>query len=160
MKIKAVVPGTYDPITLGHIDVIMRAAKLFDEVVVGVATSENKRGSGTYFSLETRIKMVEESLTQVSVKVLPVTGLLVDFCAEQDVVVVVKGLRATTDFEYELAQADINSKLSHNLESVFIMAQPDLGYISSSAVREMANLGADISTFVPEPVVRAFSSEV
>lgn len=151
----AVIPGTYDPITLGHADVIARAQKLFDTVIVAVASSREKR---PLFSLEKRIELVKASVSP-EVQVFGLTGLLVDFCAEKRAQVVVKGLRATTDFEYELAQADINAKLYPELESVFIMAHPELGYISSSAVREMARLGADVAQFVT-PAVKTALAEV
>lgn len=156
---KAVVPGTYDPITLGHVDVITRATRLFDEVIVAVAASERK-GSGTFFTLAERVEMTKNSLAHLPTTVLPLQGLLVSFCSDLHADVVVKGLRATTDFEYELAQADINSKLAEDLESVFIMTRPNLGFISSSAIREMAALGADISAFVPKPVAKAFQKRI
>lgn len=151
----AVIPGTYDPITLGHVDVIARAQKLFDTVIVAVASSREKR---PLFSLKKRIELVKASVSP-DVQVFGLAGLLVDFCAEKRAQVVVKGLRATTDFEYELAQADINAKLNPNLESVFIMAHPELGYISSSSVREMARLGADVAQFVT-PAVKTALAEV
>ncbi|MEE0027935.1 MAG: pantetheine-phosphate adenylyltransferase [Atopobiaceae bacterium] len=152
-----VLPGTYDPVTLGHLDVIKRASRLFAHVTVGVAASRSKRGVGTTFSLGERVAMIEEALVEVGlehVEVLPFEGLLVDFCREVGAGGVVKGLRAMTDFEFELQQADLNAHLAPDLESVFIMASPEYGYVSSSIVRELASLGSSVSTLVPACVER------
>lgn len=152
-----VLPGTYDPVTLGHLDVIRRASRLFSRVTVGVAASRSKRGVGTTFSLEERVSMIQEALVEVGiehVEVLPFEGLLVDFCREVGAGGVVKGLRAMTDFEFELQQADLNAHLAPDLESVFIMASPEYGYVSSSIVRELASLGSSVSTLVPACVER------
>ena len=153
----AIVPGTYDPVTLGHVDVIERARKVFDRVTVGVAASRGKRGVGTAFTLEERVAMIEEviedkGLTRVDVH--PFEGLLVDFCHEMGAGVVVKGLRATSDFEFELQQADLNSQLSPDIESVFVMASPSLGFVSSSVVRELAAFGVFQESLVPPSVMR------
>ncbi len=147
-----VLPGTYDPVTLGHVDVIKRAARLFPQVTVGVAASRSKRGVGTAFTLDERVRMIEEALAECSierVQVLPFEGLLVDFCHELGAKGVVKGLRAMTDFEYELQQADLNAHLAPDLESVFVMASPEFGYVSSSIVRELAALGSSVHGLVP-----------
>lgn len=155
-----VVPGTFDPVTLGHIDVISRARHLFPRVTVAVAESRTKRGVGTAFTLEERAQMLEEALdeqgvTQLGgVRVLPFTGLLVDFCREQGAGGVVKGLRAMTDFESELQQADLNAHLAPDIESVFVMSNPGYGYVSSSIVRELASLGGPVDTLVPPCVAR------
>lgn len=153
-----VVPGTFDPVTLGHIDVILRARKLFPRVTVGVADSRNKRGVGTAFSLDERVRMLREALEETDVRsgvdVLPFKGLLVDFCHEVGAGGVVKGLRAMTDFEYELQQADLNLHMAPDLESVFVMSNPEYGYVSSSIVRELASLGSDVSSLVPANVAR------
>ena len=153
----AIVPGTYDPVTLGHLDVIERARKVFDHVTVGVAASRGKRGVGTAFTLEERGAMIEEvigdkGLTRVDVH--PFEGLLVDFCHEMGAGVVVKGLRATSDFEFELHQADLNQQLSPDIESVFVMASPSLGFVSSSVVRELAAFGVFQESLVPPSVMR------
>ena len=153
-----VVPGTFDPVTLGHMDVISRTRKLFPCVTVAVAASVNKRGRGTAFTLEERVEMLRQALAEEGlsdVEVLPFTGLLVDFAREQGAGAVVKGLRAMTDFEYELQQADLNYRLDSELESIFVMSAPQYGYISSSVVRQIASLGSDVSTFVPPNVVEA-----
>lgn len=151
-----VVPGTFDPVTLGHIDVIRRARRLFPKVTVAVAASANKHGRGTAFALEERVEMIRDALAgeglPPDIEVAPFTGLLVSFCAEIGAGGVVKGLRAMTDFEYELQQADLNSHLSPGLESVFVMSSPEFGYVSSSIVREIASMGSDVSILVPSNV--------
>ena len=151
-----VVPGTFDPVTLGHIDVIRRARKLFPKVTVAVAASANKHGHGTAFTLDERVEMIREALVVEGlprdIEVAPFTGLLVSFCSEIGAGGVVKGLRAMTDFEYELQQADLNSHLSPELESVFVMSSPEYGYVSSSIVREIASMGSDVSILVPRNV--------
>ena len=151
-----VVPGTFDPVTLGHIDVIRRARRLFPRVTVAVAASVNKNGRGTAFTLEERAEMIREAIEleglPADIEVMPFTGLLVGFCKELGAGGVVKGLRAMTDFEYELQQADLNSHLSPDLESVFVMSNPQYGYVSSSIVREIASMGSDVSSLVPANV--------
>ncbi len=150
-----VVPGTFDPVTLGHLDVIMRARRLFPKVTVAVAASANKRGCGPVFSLPERVDMIVEALAAEGVddvEVKPFSGLLVSFCREEGASAVVKGLRAMTDFEYELQQADLNSHLAPELESVFVMSSPEYGYVSSSIVREISQMGSSVETLVPPNV--------
>ena len=148
---RVIVPGTFDPITFGHIDVIRRARRIFPSVIVAVAESQGKT-----FMLDERVALAREALGDIDgVEVLPFTGLLVDFAREQGAGAVVKGLRAMTDFEYELQQADLNYRLDNELESIFVMSAPQYGYISSSVVRQIASLGSDVSTFVPPNVVEA-----
>lgn len=153
-----VVPGTFDPVTLGHIDVIRRTRRLFPKVTVAVAASVNKHGRGTAFTLDERVDMIREALVLEGlpndIEVLPFTGLLVEFCEKIGAGGVVKGLRAMTDFEYELQQADLNSHLCPSLESVFVMSNPEYGYVSSSIVREIASMGSDVSILVPPNVDR------
>ena len=144
---RVIVPGTFDPITFGHIDVIRRARRIFPSVIVAVAESQGKNGVGTTFMLDERVALAREALGDIEgVEVLPFTGLLVDFAREQGAGAVVKGLRAMTDFEYELQQADLNYRLDNELESIFVMSAPQYGYISSSVVRQIASLGSDVST--------------
>ena len=131
---RVIVPGTFDPITFGHIDVIRRARRIFPSVIVAVAESQGKNGVGTTFMLDERVALAREALGDID-------G--------------VKGLRAMTDFEYELQQADLNYRLDSELESIFVMSAPQYGYISSSVVRQIASLGSDVSTFVPPNVVEA-----
>lgn len=148
-----VVPGTFDPVTLGHLDVIRRARKLFGQVTVAVAASVHKNGRGTVFGLDERVDMICEAIEREGlpqdIAVRPFRGLLVDFCHEVGAGGVVKGLRAMTDFEYELQQADLNSHLSPDIESVFVMSSPEYGYVSSSIVRELSEMGADTTILVP-----------
>ena len=151
-----VVPGTFDPVTFGHLDVIRRARRLFPRVTVGVAASVGKNGVGPTFSLDERVRMLLEALElegiSERVAVRPFSGLLVAFCQEVGAGGVVKGLRAMTDFEYELQQADLNSQLAPQMESIFVMSNPKYGYVSSSIVRELASLGSDVSFLVPKNV--------
>ena len=151
-----VVPGTFDPVTLGHIDVIRRTRRLFPRVTVAVAASANKHGRGTAFTLGERVEMIREAIVSeglpADIEVTPFTGLLVSFCHEIGAGGVVKGLRAMTDFEYELQQADLNCHMAPDLESVFVMSSPEYGYVSSSIVREIAAMGSDVSILVPPNV--------
>ena len=151
-----VVPGTFDPVTYGHLDVIARSRKMFPRVTVAVAASVNKNGNGTQFSLDERVEMVRESLRELNIEdgidVVPFTGLLMDLCQQLGAGGVVKGLRATTDFEYELQQADLNFHLAPEVESIFVMSSPKCSYISSSVVRELAAMGGDVSFLVPPNV--------
>ena len=151
-----VVPGTFDPVTYGHLDVIARSRKMFPRVTVAVAASVNKNGNGTQFSLDERVEMVRESLRELNIEdgidVVPFTGLLMDLCQQLGAGGVVKGLRATTDFEYELQQADLNFHLAPEVESIFVMSSPKSSYLSSSVVRELAAMGGDVSFLVPPNV--------
>ena len=148
-----VVPGTFDPITYGHIDVVRRARRIAGRVTVAVAASLGKNGTGPALTLDERVELARQALADEGVSegvdVRPLTGLLVDFCHEVGAGAVVKGLRAMTDFEYELQQADLNYRLDSDLESIFVMSSPEYGYISSSIVRQIASFGGDVSEFVP-----------
>lgn len=144
---RALTPGTFDPITSGHLDIITRASQLFDEVIVAVAASPNKK---PLFALEERVELAQASLAHLdNVSVVPFEGLLVEFARDNDASVVVKGLRAITDFEYEFQMTAMNYQLSANLETLFIMSPPEFMYLSSSVVREISSLGGDVSQFVP-----------
>ena len=144
---RALTPGTFDPITSGHLDVIARASQLVDEVVVAVADSQKK---GPLFTLEERVELVRQATAHLpNVRVEPFKGLLVDFAKELDATVVVKGLRAITDFEYEFQMTAMNYQLSPQLETLFIMSPPQYMYLSSSIVREISKMGGDIQQFVP-----------
>ena len=150
------VPGTFDPITFGHIDVVRRALRICPKVTVAVAESLGKNGVGTTFTLDQRVALARRALEGLEgVDVLPFTGLLVDFAAQVGAGAVVKGLRAMTDFEYELQQADLNYRLDAGLESIFVMSSPEYGYLSSSVVRQIASFGGDVEDFVPPCVAEA-----
>lgn len=154
---RALTPGTFDPITSGHLDVIARASQLVDEVVVAVADSQKK---GPLFTLEERVELVRQATAHLSnVRVEPFKGLLVDFAKELDATVVVKGLRAITDFEYEFQMTAMNYQLSPELETVFIMSPPQYMYLSSSIVREISKMGGDIQQFVPPCVYEALKKK-
>lgn len=142
----AVYSGTFDPITLGHEDVIGRAASLFDELIVAVAVAHHKK---TLFTLEQRIAMVAASLAHFpQVRVLPFEGLIMDFCREHGACAVVRGIRNLTDFDYEAQMAAMNRKLLPTVDTVFLLPQPQWQCISSTLVREIAKLGGDVSGMV------------
>jgi pantetheine-phosphate adenylyltransferase len=151
---RALYPGTFDPITNGHVDLIHRASRLFDELVVAVAASKRK---GSLFTLDERTALVRESITGVSnVRVTSFSGLLAHEFDTQRVDVAIRGLRAVSDFEYELMMALMNRKLSDRFETVFLMPSEQYVYLHSSLVREVFALGGDISHLVPKPVLEAF----
>ena len=152
-----VYPGTFDPVTNGQIDLLQRAAKLFERVVVAVATSEKK---APLFSLEERVSLLQESLRQVpAAEVVPFQGLLIDFVTAQQSHCVLRGLRAVADFEYEFQLANMNRAMNPEFESVFLTPSAELSYISSSLVREIASLGGDVSGFVTPNVAQALKQK-
>lgn len=146
-------PGTFDPITNGHVDLVERAARLFDRVVVAIAHSEKKT---PLFTLEQRVRLSQASLTHLdNVEVLGFNNLLIDFAKSQGASCVLRGLRAVADFEYEFQLANMNRAMYPAFESIFLTPSEHLSYISSSLVREIAALNGDVSPFVPEPVNQA-----
>jgi pantetheine-phosphate adenylyltransferase len=147
----AVYPGTFDPITLGHEDIVRRAAALFDEVIVAVAGSTNKR---TLFSLEERVALAKSVFIDANVKVLGFNSLLMQFVQEQGGQMVIRGLRAASDFEYEFQLAGMNRKLFPKLETLFLTPAEQYMFVSSSLVREVATLNGDVHQFV-SPTVEA-----
>jgi len=156
--IKAVYPGTFDPITLGHQDLVRRAATLFDQVVVGIAVSEAKR---PFFQLDERVRLAREVLKPYSnVSVEGFRGLLMDFVRAQKAQVILRGLRAVSDFEYEFQMAGMNRYLYPDVETVFLTPAEQYQFISASIVREIATLGGDVSKFVQPPVARALAQKV
>jgi pantetheine-phosphate adenylyltransferase len=146
---RAVCPGSFDPVTLGHLDVIGRAAALVDEVVVAVGANTSKRA---WFTPDERVAMLEESCAGWSnVRVRLFSGLLVDFCRAEGAGAIVKGLRSAADFDYELPMAQMNARLS-GVDTVFVASAPGWSFVSSSLVREVAGLGGDVTPFLPPAV--------
>ena len=155
MNQKAIYPGTFDPVTNGHIDIINRAAKIFPELIVAVAGNKAKR---PYLTLETRIQLLEEVVGTIpGVQVVGFDNLLIDFVLEQKAGIILRGLRAVSDFEYEFQLAGMNRKLSKQVETLFLTPSENLMFISSSLVREIAALNGDVSQFVPAGVVKELS---
>ena len=148
---RAVCPGSFDPVTCGHLDVIERVSPLFDEVVVAVLINKSKKG---LFDTEERIELLRESTKNVpNVVIDSFHGLLVDFCREHRISVIVKGLRAVSDFDYELQMGQMNHSLA-GVETLFIPTNPLYSFLSSSLVKEVATYGGDVAGLVPEPVLR------
>lgn len=154
----AVYPGSFDPPTLGHLDMIERASRLFDSLIVAVGKNSAKRA---FFSHETRLAVLRETVAHLpTVKVAEFDGLLVDFALGQGAGAIVRGLRATADFEYEFQLAMVNRRLQESLESVFLMTTWEYSYLSSSIVREVAELGGDYSAMVPPAVAKAIAARL
>ena len=152
---RGIVPGTFDPITSGHLDIIERAAGLFDELVVGVALSKTKNG-GPLFSADERVSLIERATSHLSnVSVRSFDTLLVNFADEVGASVIVKGLRAMTDFEREFQMSALNWRLDSKVETMFIMAIPEYMFLSSSAVKEIARHGGSVRGLVPDVVCDA-----
>ena len=147
-------PGSYDPITLGHLDVITRASYMFDELIVAVVNA-SVRKSKSLFSAEERIEFIESATGHLgNVHVEPFSNLVVEFARERGARAIVKGLRAISDFEYELEMNQLNRQLASDIESVYLMASPQYSFLSSSGVKEIAIFGGDVSELVPEGVAR------
>jgi pantetheine-phosphate adenylyltransferase len=150
----AVCPGTYDPVTYGHLDVITRAAGMFDHVIVAVVNA-SVRKNRALFSAEDRIGFIERATAHLgNVTAEPFATLIVDFARERGAKAIVKGLRAISDFEYELEMNQLNRHMASDVESVYLMASPQYSFLSSSGVKELATFGGDISGLVPEEVAR------
>ena len=147
---RAVCPGSFDPVTNGHIDIIARASALFDEVTVAVLINKSKQ---SLFSVDERIAMLQEVCAGFgNVTIDAFHGLLVDFCRERDIHAIVKGLRAVSDFDYELQMAQMNSSLAQ-VETVFVPTSPEYSFLASSLVKEVATFGGDVSSLVPPMVL-------
>ncbi|MDH4326331.1 MAG: pantetheine-phosphate adenylyltransferase [Betaproteobacteria bacterium] len=156
--IRAVYPGTFDPLTRGHEDLVRRAAKLFDPLIIGVAKS---RGKSTFFSLQERTDMAQEVLGDLkNVKIASFTGLLADFVRKHDAHVVIRGLRAVSDFEYEFQLAGMNRSLYPDFETLFLTPSEQHMFISATLVREIATLGGDVAKFVHPYVGRRLAAKV
>ncbi len=158
MSIRVIYPGTFDPVTNGHLDLIERASQLFNEVVVGVAFSPSKK---PMFELDERVALVQEVTRPLgNVKVVGFSGLLVDFAKAHQANVLIRGLRAVSDFEYEFQLANMNRRLMPELESVFLTPAEENSFISSTLVKEVAIHGGDISQFVPAAVAEAIAQKL
>jgi pantetheine-phosphate adenylyltransferase len=150
----AICPGTFDPVTFGHLDVIGRASKMFDTVVVGVVNLPWRKGS-TLFSAEERIAFLAEATRELpNIEIATFGSLLVTFARERGAMAIVKGLRAISDFEYELEMNQLNRRQAPEIESVYLMASPKYSFISSSGVKELATFGGEIDELVPNEVAR------
>ena len=155
---RAIYPGSFDPVTFGHIDIIARSAQIADELIVGVL---NNKAKTPLFSVEERVKMLVEVTKEMpNVKIVPFEGLLIDFAKELDAKVIVRGLRAVTDFEYELQMSQTNHKLNPEIETLFMTTNLNYSYLSSSTVKEIAAFEGDITQFVPELVVEKVTEKM
>jgi pantetheine-phosphate adenylyltransferase len=156
----AVCPGSYDPITYGHLDVITRAAAMFDRLVVGVVNMPIRKGN-TVFSAEERCRFVEDAVAHLgNVEVAPFSNLVVDFAREKGAMAIVKGLRAISDFEYEFEMNQLNRRQAPEIESVYLMASPQYSFLSSSGVKELATFGGDIADLVPPGVAERLKEQL
>ena len=157
---KAVCPGSYDPVTNGHLDVITRAAQLFDEVIVAVVNA-SVRKSTPLFSAEERIAFLEDATAHLpNVSAEPFDVLIVDFARRVGAQAIVKGLRAISDFEYELEMSNLNRRQAADIESLYLMSSPQYSFLSSSGVKELATFGGDIDGLVPDGVARRLKEEL
>lgn len=158
MSTTVIYPGTFDPVTNGHIDLVQRAASLFDHVIVAIAANTNK---SPFFALDERIKLASDALSDIeNVEVCGFDTLLVNFAHSRNANVILRGLRAVSDFEYEFQLANMNRKLAPEIETMFLTPAEQFSYISSSLVREIAALGGDVSAFVPENVGAALQKRI
>jgi pantetheine-phosphate adenylyltransferase len=156
----AICPGSYDPVTNGHLDVIGRASKVFDKVIVGVV-NQPVRKAKTLFTAEERRKFLEDATADLdNVQVEVFSNLLVEFAKQQGASAVVKGLRAISDFEYEFEMNQLNRKLAPDVESMYIFASANYSFLSSTGVKEMATFGGDVSDLVPAPVAKALAERL
>ncbi len=156
--LRAIYPGSFDPVTNGHIDIIKRAAAISDELIVGVLQNKAK---SPLFSVEERVIILREVTKNLkNVKIIPFEGLLIDFAAQMDAKVIVRGLRAITDFEYELQMSQTNRKLNADIETLFLTTSLEYSFLSSTTVKEVASFGGDISQFVPDFVAEKVTEKI
>jgi pantetheine-phosphate adenylyltransferase len=156
----AVCPGSYDPVTNGHLDVITRAAKVFDKVVVGVVNNPVRKQQ-TLFTADERKKFIEDATAELgNVEVGVMTNLLVEFARENNATAIIKGLRAISDFEYEFEMNQLNRKLASEIESMYIFASANYSFLSSTGVKEIATFGGDVGDLVPGPVAKALAERL
>ena len=161
MNITAIYPGTFDPITNGHSDLVQRASRIFDRVILAVATGNQNGAKQPFFSADKRVSLAEDVLADIgNVEVIQFNGLLVDFVQKQNAQVILRGLRAVSDFEYEFQLASMNRHLDEKIETMFLTPAEQYSYISSSLVREIAVLGGDVSPFVHEKVAAALNNRI
>jgi pantetheine-phosphate adenylyltransferase len=154
---RAIYPGSFDPVTNGHLDVVARARKLFDEVIVAVAHNDEKQ---PLFTLAERLDLLQTTLGKIdNVRIAHFEGLLVDFAVAEKASAVIRGLRAISDFEFEFQMALMNRTLEDSVETIFLMPKEEYTYLSSRIVKEIARLGGDVSKFVPVPVARGLSAK-
>ena len=155
---RAVYPGTFDPMTMGHVDLVKRASKLFDSVIIAIASSDSKR---PMFSLEERIEIGNKIFADdPKVEVVGFSGLLVNFAKENDANILIRGLRVVADFEYEFQLANMNRAMSPDIESVFLTPKEEYSYISSSLVKEIATMGGDVTRFVDPVTLEALNQKI
>ena len=155
---RAIYPGSFDPVTNGHLDVIDRARKLFDEVIVAVAHNDQKQ---PLFTLEERLALLHGTIGKLNnVEIAPLDGLLVDFAVTREATAVIRGLRAVSDFEFEFQMALMNRKLEARVETIFLMPKEEYTYLSSRIVKEIARLGGDVAEFVPVQVAAALGTKL
>ena len=156
--LRAIYPGSFDPVTNGHIDIIKRAAAISDELIVGVLQNKAKT---PLFSVEERVIMLREVTKNLkNVKIVTFEGLLIDFAAQMDAKVIIRGLRAITDFEYELQMSQTNRKLNADIETLFLTTSLEYSFLSSTTVKEVASFGGDITQFVPEFVAEQITEKI
>ena len=161
MNITAIYPGTFDPITNGHSDLVQRASRIFGRVILAVAKGAKSGAKQPVFSADERVALAKDALADMeNVEVIQFDGLLVDFVAEQNAQVILRGLRAVSDFEYEFQLASMNRHLNEKIETMFLTPAEQYSYISSSLVREITALGGDISPFVHEKVATALNKRI
>ena len=151
----AICPGSYDPVTNGHLDIIGRTSRVFDRVIVGVVGQGIRKTKSMFTPEERRQFLLDATADLPNVEIEIFTNLVVEFARERDAHVIVKGIRAISDFEYELEMNQLNRKLAPDIESVYVFASPDYSFLSSTGVKEMATFGGDVSDLVPEPVAKA-----
>ena len=157
MTRRAIYPGSFDPMTMGHLDIIERTAKLFDEVIVAVLVNQDKQ---PMFTVEERVEMIRQVAAWPNVRVGTFAGLLVDYAIEQQAQVIVRGIRAVSDYEYELQMALMNRRLEPSVETVFLMAAEAYSYLSSRLIKEVFKLGGSITGLVPEWVEQRMKEKV
>ena len=156
--LRAIYPGSFDPVTYGHLDIIRRSCKIVDELVVGVLNNNAKM---PLFSVEERVKMLEEATKDLTnVRIVPFHGLLIDFARQMDAFVIIRGLRAITDFEYELQMSQTNHKIEPEIETLFLTTSLEFSFLSSTTVKEVASFGGDITQFVPEVIVKKIKEKM